>query len=140
MKAVVYHYVRPHMDEMPFSRHLLTDNFSRQLDYFENTFGFLTKDEFQESILSGTSKEGIILTFDDSFKDHIRYVLPELKQRSLWGIFYIPLGPYMYHQILDVHRIHLLLATYGDDVIADTLKTLVKDHMISDDNVAAFTI
>jgi hypothetical protein len=138
MKAVMYHYVRPYKGEMPFSRHLLTDNFSRQLDYFEKTFGFLPKDEFQESILSGTSKSGIILTFDDSLKDHIRYVLPELKQRNLWGIFYIPLGPYMNYKLLDVHRIHLLLGTYGDDVIASKLKTLVKDYMISNNNIVAF--
>ena len=50
MKAVMYHYVREYNPELPFFRFLDVANFARQLDYFEEKFGFATKDEWLEAV------------------------------------------------------------------------------------------
>ena len=102
MKAIMYHYVREHDDSLPFFKYLHINNFIKQLDYFSNKFGFVNKNEFFDYVthpspiktLVRSIKNKIVLTFDDGFKDHYKYVLPELIKRDLWGIFYIPISPY----------------------------------------------
>ena len=50
-----------------------------------------------------------LLTFDDGFKDHIDFVLPELNKRKLKGCFF-PLGATIIeNKVLDVHLIHFIL-------------------------------
>ena len=34
MKAVMYHYIRPGVKDLPYFRYLALDDFRRQLDYF----------------------------------------------------------------------------------------------------------
>jgi len=114
------------------------DDFSRQLDYFGNEFGFVTKDELKESLETGVPAKGVILTFDDGFKDHFDYVLPELESRGLWGIFYIPMAPYINGRILDVHRIHLLLGKYAGDVVQEALNEMLDEEMLSHAHIDEF--
>jgi len=90
----MYHYVRPDEPNLPHLRHLHVDDFVKQLDYFGNEYGFISKEAFRECISSAEPAKGVILTFDDGFKDHYRYVLPEMLKRNLWGIFYIPMSPF----------------------------------------------
>jgi peptidoglycan/xylan/chitin deacetylase (PgdA/CDA1 family) len=111
----------------------------KQLDYLENEYGFISKDEFQECISSTKPKKGVILTFDDGFKDHYRYVLPELMKRSLWGIFYISTSPLFTGKLIDVHRIHMLLGKYGGIAIADALRGVINEDMLSHAHVKEFT-
>ena len=55
-----------------------------------------------------------LLTFDDGFKDHIDFVLPELNKRKLKGCFF-PLGAAIIeNKVLDVHLIHFILAKVKD--------------------------
>ena len=86
MINVMYHYVRPDSDILPFFNNLTVDTFCKQLDFFDRTYGFLSKDEYINSIQEGRAAEGVVLTFDDGFRDHYQYVLPELKKRGLWGV------------------------------------------------------
>ena len=62
-------------------------------------------------------RPNMLLTFDDGLSDHYQYVLPELRRRGLWGIFYIPAGPYQSGRMLDVHCIHLLIGRYGGEKV-----------------------
>ena len=43
MINVMYHYVRPKSKEYPFFNNLDLDVFRRQLDYFDNEYGFILK-------------------------------------------------------------------------------------------------
>lgn len=113
----MYHYVRPNSEEYPFFRNLNLESFKNQLDYFQDNIGFLSKEEYKDSIKTGISKRGVVLTFDDGFKDHHEYVLPELQRRGLWGIFYIPIGQYKTNKLLGVHRVHYLKGKYGSDFV-----------------------
>jgi peptidoglycan/xylan/chitin deacetylase (PgdA/CDA1 family) len=139
MKAIMYHYVRPDDPALPYFRHLSVDNFLKQLDFFASQFRFLSKDEFLWSLKTSTPvQDGIILTFDDGFKDHYQYVLPALKKRGLWGIFYIAVAPYVTRKLIDVHRIHMLLGKYGGERILASMGPLISENILSDAYRAEF--
>lgn len=138
MKAIMYHYVRPDHTDLPYFRHLHLDDFARQLEYFGNQYGFVSQADFIESLESCEPAQGVILTFDDGFKDHYRYVLPELLKRGLWGIFYIPTSPLVTEKLIDVHRIHMLLGAHGAHSIAESLRTIITDDMLSHVHVDEF--
>jgi peptidoglycan/xylan/chitin deacetylase (PgdA/CDA1 family) len=139
MKAIMYHYVRPDNPQLPYFRHLSHEAFVRQLDFFGENYHFVSKEEFKDALRSGVPvKNGIVLTFDDGFKDHFSYVLPELKKRNLWGFFYIPTQPYLTGKLLDVHRVHLLLGKYGGKRIFDSIEKIVSEEMLSHAHIEEF--
>jgi peptidoglycan/xylan/chitin deacetylase (PgdA/CDA1 family) len=140
MINVMYHYVRPDDSTFPFFNNLGVDVFCKQLDFFNKEYGFLSKDEYMNSIREGRNVEGVVLTFDDGFRDHYQYVLPELEKRGLWGIFYIATGIYggKKKQLLDVHRVHFLRGRYGAKKILEELESLITDEMIDRGNIEKF--
>lgn len=138
MKAVMYHYVRPLDEAFPNFKNLHIEDFEKQLDFFDTDFGFVTKEDFLESLETGIPAPGVILTFDDGFKDHFKYVLPVLKRRNLWGIFYITTGVYASEDLLDVHKIHLLLGKVPSKELFAALQRHVSEEMLSHNNVSAF--
>lgn len=138
MKAIMYHYVRPDNPELPYFRHLHIDDFVKQLEYFGNEYGFISKDDFQNSMATQEPIQGVILTFDDGFKDHYQYVFPELIKRNIWGIFYIPTSPFITKKLIDVHRIHMLIGKYGGNNIADAMQGIIKEEMLSHEHVKEF--
>ncbi|MGK4569284.1 polysaccharide deacetylase family protein [Flavobacterium sp. 3HN19-14] len=74
----------------------------------------------------------MVLTFDDGLICHYNYVLPVLKKRNLWGIFYIPTQPFTINNLLDVHKIHLLLGINSSKIVYDRLKEMISDDMLPD--------
>jgi peptidoglycan/xylan/chitin deacetylase (PgdA/CDA1 family) len=138
MKAVMYHYIREFDYEFPYFKYLHVDDFRKQLDYFDQKYGFVSKCDFIKSLETGVFKPGVILTFDDAFKDHYSYVFPELKKRGLWGIFYVPTSPYVDSKILDVHKVHLLLGKFGGSAILELLTEFVDSSMLSHNEVGDY--
>ncbi|MFT5863685.1 MAG: peptidoglycan/xylan/chitin deacetylase (PgdA/CDA1 family) [Flavobacteriales bacterium] len=138
MKAIMYHYVRPDSLALPNFKSLRIDDFEKQLDYFEKEFGFVSKVDFLRALETGIPPEGVVLTFDDGFKDHIQYVLPALVKRKLWGVFYITTGVYEQERLLDVHNIHMLLGRYDASIIFEALQSLITSEMLTDQTVEAF--
>lgn len=138
MKAIMYHYVRPDNPLFPYFKHLHLEDFIKQLDYFENTFGFVSKEGFKESLVSHKPVNGVVLTFDDGFKDHYMHVLPELLKRNLWGIFYIATGYFAKRKLIDVHRIHLLVGKHGGNKIAQSIRDIINEEMLSHNHINEF--
>jgi peptidoglycan/xylan/chitin deacetylase (PgdA/CDA1 family) len=139
MKAVMYHYVRPDSPVMPRLRYLRLEDFRRQLDYFSNTIGFVSRDEFLASIEDGVIRSnGALLTFDDGLTDHFEYVLPELVTRGLFGLFYVPTGIYLTKRMLSVHRIHFLLGRYAATEVLSALQAILTEEMLSHAHVEEF--
>ena len=134
----MYHYVRPNSINYPFFKNLDLDLFSKQLDYFQKQYGFLSKKDYQYSVKTGVPKKGVVLTFDDGLKDHYNYVLPELNKRGLWGIFYIPTAQYSSNKLLGVHRVHYLKGKYGSEFILKEVLEKTKDNMINPDFINQF--
>ena len=134
MKSVMYHYVRPETNRQPNYYYLDADDFRNQLDYFEREFGFVTKDDFLSVVRgesdSGNLPSGVVLTFDDGFRDHYETVYPELQKRGLWGIFYVPVGPYKTGNLLDVHRTHVLLGEVSGAKLLEYARDIITEEMI----------
>lgn len=129
----MYHYVQPEDPAFPYFKNLHFDDFCRQLDYFEQEFGFVSREDFLAALDQQQVPPGVVLTFDDGLKCHYRYVFPELQRRGLWGIFYIATQPYTENTFIDVHKIHLLLGKYGGNVVHDALTKVFQEHMIDEE-------
>ena len=135
MKAVMYHYVREYDNKYPNFRFLDINQFKKQLDYFEQNFGFLDKEEWNHFINEGkipSNKGKVLLTFDDALHCQYEYVFPELIRRGLWGIFYVPTLPYIKKTILDVHKIHLLCGAFEAKSLLAFTSKLITEDMIPD--------
>ena len=120
----MYHYVRPiKKSKYPRIKGLELDSFKKQLDFLSKKYKFITAEQL---IANSNGKEilpknACYLTFDDGFKDHIKYVMPELKSRKLQGSFFPPACAIEKKELLDVHAIQFILAK------TKNYKKLVKD-------------
>jgi peptidoglycan/xylan/chitin deacetylase (PgdA/CDA1 family) len=140
MKAVMYHYVREFVKELPHLIYLHIEDFTKQIDYFMEHYHILSIEEMKwctqnEKIIDN----GIILTFDDGLIDHYNFVFPALKERNLWGIFYISTKPYKDKCLLDVHRIHYLLGRYGGQYVYECIQKLLQDGDYINGNESIFS-
>ena len=127
-KAIMYHYVRPADSGFPGLYTLHIDDFQRQLDYFEREFGFVGEQQWHAALDDhALLPDGIILTFDDGLTDHYQHVFPILKERELWGIFYISSAPLRAQVLLHVHRIHYLLGRFDPKEVLDALESIVNE-------------
>ncbi len=140
MKAIMYHYVRDRVQNLPYFRYLHIDEFCKQLDYFQSNFYFPSRAEFLDIVkgVKPVPENGIILTFDDGLKDHYDYAYKELKKRGLWGIFYIPTGMYTHDEMIDTQRIQHLNGRHGGAQILEWLQEMVEPHMIQHEKVEEF--
>ena len=141
MKAIMYHYVRSFNPTLPNFRFLDVENFEKQLDYFQDNFGFVSKDEWLSALSEkklGSAEGKVLLTFDDAMSCHYYYVYKVLTKRNLWGIFYVPTQPYQKDKVLDVHRIHLLCGAYSGIELLSTIKAFLKEEMIPDEKREEF--
>ena len=112
MKVVMYHYVRPSTGLCHFA-YLQLDNFRKQLDWFATKWGFVGRNSFCSWLGGGEAPHGVLLTFDDGLRDHVEFVLPVLRERRLFAIFYVSTSPIETGVVLDVHKVHLALGRLG---------------------------
>ncbi len=119
MKAtlVTYHYVRPiEKSAFPNIKGLELNQFIEQLKYFSKNYDIISIDDLLEVVNSGNSKKinPLVLTFDDGYKDHLEYVLPELQKLKIKGAFFPVLDSCVNNKVLDVNKIHYLVAGCKD--------------------------
>ncbi len=106
--AVTYHYVREiKKSSYPNLKGLEYESFKNQLDFLTKNYEFIDPIELQNH--DKFSKNACLLTFDDGFKDHINFVLPELKKRKIKAIFFPPALPVEKETVLNTHMLHFIL-------------------------------
>jgi len=113
LTIVMYHYVRPIKNsEFPNIKGLEFDSFIKQLDYLQENFSVVTNDDVISSVKhkSKLPENACWLTFDDGYKDHHEYVLPELVRRNIVGAFFPPKVAIKDSKMLNVNSIHHILA------------------------------
>lgn len=114
VSIVMYHYVRPiRRSKFPNIKGLEFKSFKKQLDYFSRKYNFITAEQLIAYSLGENKlpKNPCYLTFDDGFKDHIRYVMPELIKRNIQGSFFPSSYAIENKELLDVHAIQFILAS-----------------------------
>ena len=131
-KIIMYHYVR-HLKNTEYSeiKGLELESFIRQIKYFENNFNFITVEQILNSIYNNyrIPINSIALTFDDGFKDHYKHVFPVLKKLHIQGLFFPPGKVIEENVVLDVHKIHFILASYDNKQnIINEIFNFVKKH------------
>ena len=126
LTIVMYHYVREIRDSAyPRVKGLEIEGFKRQLDYLQSNFKIITA----EQLIAFANGSGDIpnnpclLTFDDGYKDHINYVLPELMRRKCKGLS-LPQSRPSPKEMLSVNYIHFILACHPN---LATLVSEIKD-------------
>lgn len=118
LTIVMYHYVRPIKgSKFPGIKGLELDSFKRQLDYLTDNFNIVSTEQVINAAKYSIPlpNDACWLTFDDGYKDHFAYVMPELLKRNLHGAFFPPRVAIEEDVVLDVNLIHHILSC-ADDV------------------------
>jgi peptidoglycan/xylan/chitin deacetylase (PgdA/CDA1 family) len=136
-----YHYVRPlARTRFPEIKGCDLDHFVAQVVHIQSNYSVMTMQELVESISESHDlpPNAALLTFDDGFADHYEYVLPVLHSMGLTGSFYPPAAAIIERHLLDVHKIHFLLAGGPDPgVICAALDEMIRERQLGD--VAEFS-
>ena len=139
INIVMYHYVRPIKESaFPNIKGLELDGFKRQLDYLSSKYYFLTAEDVIDAVTNDKElpKDSCWLTFDDGYKDHFLYVLPELRKRKIQGSFFPPVKPVNERIMLDVNSIHYILASSTNIIeLIESLNTECRNLGITDNEL-----
>ena len=115
---VMYHYVR----ELPYTRYprikgLLASEFVQQLSFMQRHYTFVRIEDCLDAIYGGRllPDNAALLTFDDGYIDHYTTVFPILAEREIQGAFFPPARAIAEHVVLDVNKIHFVLASAPSD-------------------------
>jgi len=137
LTIVMYHYVRD-LPRTPYPRikALLTDKFLGQLDYIDKHYTVCSVDQ----VVAAAKGRGelppnaCLLTFDDGFIDHYETVFPSLKRRGWTAGFYPPGQCILEHKMLDVHKIHFILAAAEEPCeLVNDIFGLIRPHRADHD-------
>lgn len=112
--VVMYHYVRPlEQTRFPAIKALRVDEFRRQLDHIRRHYHPVRVADIAAALSCAEPlpPNAILLTFDDGYLDHFQYVFPILHAARIEGAFFPPADAIRHGRLLDVNRIHYLLAS-----------------------------
>lgn len=129
---VMYHYVRDLAhSRYPEIKGLDVALFKEQIDYLTTHYKLITMETLIEAVESRKAlpSKAALLTFDDAYIDHFNVVFPVLSQRNIQGSFFPPAKAITENHLLDVNKIHFILASTSNKVgiIAD-INRLLNDH------------
>ena len=108
----MYHYTRDIVhSRYPQIKGLDTNLFRQQIEYMKNNFNIVTMEQVIDAVegKSELSEKALLLTFDDGYIDNYTFAFPILEE--LQGSFFIPGKTFTTHQLLDVNKIHYILAS-----------------------------
>lgn len=113
----MYHYTRDLIhSRYPGIKGISTNLFEKQLLFFLHNFNVVTMEQVIEAVESKKElpDKAILLTFDDGYIDNYLYAMPLLEKYGIQGSFFIPGKTFTEHKLLDVNKIHYILAS--DDI------------------------
>ena len=114
LTIVMYHYVRDlERSRYPRIKARRTADFRAQLDYLADHYTVVAA----RDVIAASRGEAELppnaawLTFDDGYLDHFTTVFPLLDERGWQGSFFAPAMTTLQGKLLDVNKIHLILAS-----------------------------
>ncbi len=114
LTMVMYHYVRPiQQSRYPGIKGLEYKLFEEQIDFLRKHFTIIRVEDVLEQLgktVYSLPENACLLTFDDGYMDHYEYVYPLLRKHHLQGSFYVPGKILAEDAVLDVNKIHFILA------------------------------
>ena len=121
----MYHYVRPIKgSRYPEIKGLELDLFIEQLRFFQRCYTPVSMEDVLAAIHDSARlpENALLLSFDDAYSDHFEYVYPVLADMKLQGSYYVPAKTVLQHKVLDVNKVHFILASAPD--VNDLVKAL----------------
>lgn len=132
VSVIMYHYVREIKNSrFPEIKGLETELFREQINFLKKHYNFVTIEEVINSVYNNYKlpSKAVLLTFDDGYSDHYTNVFPILQESGVQGSFYIPAKTIKEHKMLDVNKIHFILAAMPDkNKIIDDIKVLLEKY------------
>jgi len=110
----MYHYVRDLKNSRyPDIKGLDVSLFKQQIEFIKSNFHPVTIEEVIAHYENGSGlpDNPILLTFDDGYIDHFTTVFPILQENGIQGSFFIPGKTFTENILLDVNKIHFVLAS-----------------------------
>lgn len=120
----MYHYTRDLKNSRYPKIHGLDYSlFKKQLSFFEETMHVVTMEEVLAAIHGKAElpNNAVLLTFDDGYIDNYTFALPALKEHHMQGSFFIPAKTFVENKLLDVNKIHFILASADEKQLKETL-------------------
>jgi peptidoglycan/xylan/chitin deacetylase (PgdA/CDA1 family) len=141
LTIVMYHYVRDlARSRYPRIKGRTVDEFRGQLDHIASRYTVVTMQQVVAAIRGEESipKNAAWLTFDDGYLDHYTNVFPLLFERGWEGSFFPPSQTVLNGKLLDVNKIHFILAAQPQpDAIIREIKAAL-DMRSADQGVHPF--
>jgi peptidoglycan/xylan/chitin deacetylase (PgdA/CDA1 family) len=141
LTIVTYHYVRDlARTRYPAIKGRDLASFRRQLDYISAHHTVVTAEQVIAAVkyAEPIAENAAWLTFDDGYSDHFSVVFPLLQERGWQGSFFPPSRTVQDRELLDVNRIHFILAANpAHDSIVESIREFV-DHHQDCDSVRSF--
>jgi peptidoglycan/xylan/chitin deacetylase (PgdA/CDA1 family) len=134
LSIIMYHYVRNlRRSRFPDLKGLETDQFREQIAYIKEHYNVISGDELLAAAEAGSwdtlPPSALLLTFDDGYMDHFTQVFPVLRRANLPGCFFPPAQCVLHGHVLDVNKIHFVLASVPDkQVIVDCILGMLDEH------------
>lgn len=129
LTVVMYHYVRDLKNSRyPSIKGLQSELFKEQVRYLKKNYNIISVEQVIASIKDGSFESlphnSVLLTFDDGYSDHFNTVFPILKNEGVPGAFYAPVKAVTEHTVLDVNKIHFILASTPEGKLAHLLNEI----------------
>lgn len=109
----MYHYTRDLVhSRYPKIKGMDCTVFRRQLEFMKHHFHIVTMEQVMD-VVEGKSElpeNALLLTLDDGYSDNFTYAFPILEEFGVQGSFFIPGKTFAEHQLLDVNKLHYILA------------------------------
>ena len=131
LTVVMYHYVRNfEASRYPGIKGRTKSDFEAQIDFLRRNYEIITIEELVSSVRSGEElpDRAALLTFDDGYIEHYTNVFPHLHELGIQGCFFPPVATAARGELLDVNRVHFLLAVSNESILAKELDTLIAEH------------
>ena len=114
MYISMYHYTRDlRHSRYPNIKGLDIELFRKQMEFFKENFTVVKMEQVIEAVDGRITvpDDAILLTFDDGYVDNYTFTFPILEEFGFQGSFFIPAKTFTSHQLLDVNKIHYILAS-----------------------------
>lgn len=122
----MYHYTRDlKHSRYPEIKGLDSSLFRQQIEYMKNNFNVVTMEQVIDAVEGKVAlpEKALLLTFDDGYVDNYTVAFPILEEFGVQGSFFIPGKTFTTHQLLDVNKVHYILASADINKLVEDVKS-----------------
>lgn len=134
LTIVMYHYVRDlEASRYPNIKARRTSEFRSQLQYLCRNYVPVSMQQVIDCLRTDEilPENAVLLTFDDGYIDHYTTCFPILHDLGIQGAFFPPVATAKYGKLLDVNRVHFLLAVTEPQVLAAEIDAAVLNNSMN---------